>query len=144
MKRRTARQESADGIGTQEPVTLQVPSRSEYAVLARLVTSSVGESVGFGAEDIYDLKLAVTEAVTNVIRHASVGHLRVEYRSLPGVVEVTVADAGKGFDVDRLGQEPGESGGFGLTVVQSLVDEVTIDSSERGTKIRMLRSVAPE
>lgn len=142
MNYRIAQQESGGEIGLQEPVSLRVPSRSDYALLTRLVVSSVGETAGFGPEDIYDLKLAVTEAVTNVIRHASVEYMKVDYRALPGVVEVTVADAGGGFDVAELDREPGEAGGFGLTVIRNLVDEMSIDSGEQGTAIKMTRYAA--
>ena len=81
MNFETARAASESGrLEVQEPVYLRIPSRAEYVLLARLVVSSVGQLAGFGAEDIYDLKLAVTEAVTNVIRHAAVNELRIEYR----------------------------------------------------------------
>lgn len=142
MNYRTAQQESGGEIGHQEPVSLRVPSRSEYALLARLVVSSVGEGAGFSPEDIYDLKLAVTEAVTNVIRHTAVESMQVDYRSLPGVVEVTVTDSGGGFNVEELEREPGEAGGYGLAVIRNLVDEVVLDSGDRGTRIRMTRHAA--
>jgi serine/threonine-protein kinase RsbW len=141
---RTAQQESGGEIGHQEPVSLRVPSSSEYALLTRLVISSVGEASDFAPEDIYDLKLAVTEAVTNVIRHAAVDSMKVDYRSLPGVVEVTVTDAGGGFDVAELNREPGEAGGFGLAVIRNLVDEVVLDSTGRGTTIKMVRYAAKD
>lgn len=137
-----AQQESSGEIGLQEPISLKIPSQPEYALLARLVVSSVGGVAGFGPEDVYDLKLAVTEAVTNVIRHAAVEHMRVDYRVLPGVVEVTVTDAGGGFDIAELDSEPGESGGFGLAVIQHLVDEVVVDSAEGRTTLKMTRHAA--
>lgn len=123
---------------------MRVPSSSEYVLLTRLVVSSVGEAADFAPEDIYDLKLAVTEAVTNVIRHAAVDSMRVDYRSLPGVVEVTVTDAGGGFDVAELNREPDEAGGFGLAVIRNLVDEVVLDSTGRGTTIKMTRYAAKD
>lgn len=144
MNYRTAQQESGGEIGHQEPVSLCVPSSSEYVLLTRLVVSSVGEAADFAPEDIYDLKLAVTEAVTNVIRHAAVDSMKVDYRSLPGVVEVTVTDAGGGFDVAELNREPGEAGGFGLAVIRNLVDEVILDSTGRGTTIKMIRHAAKD
>lgn len=135
----TAQHESKGEVGLQEPISLRIPSRSDYALLARLVVSSVGATAGFGPEDIYELKLAVSEAVTNVIQHASVDYMQVDYRVLPRVVEVTVTDAGGGFNIAELAREPGEHGGFGLTVIRNLVDEVTLDSAERGTTLKMTR-----
>jgi serine/threonine-protein kinase RsbW len=133
------------GADSTEPIVLELPSSSEYVLLARLVVSCVGQLAGFEPEDIYDMKLAVTEAATNVIRHAVVESFQVEYRVLPRVVEVTVIDKGGGFDAGELAGKPGEHGGFGLAVIRALVDEVMVDSSAGGTRLRMVRrAVLPE
>ncbi len=140
MNRETAKMSEGDGIGLSEPISLRIPSRSEYALIARLVVSQVGQAAGFGPEDVYDLKLAVTEAVTNVIRHAAVDDFEIEYRARPEVVEITVTDAGGGFEADEPAPAPGYEGGFGLAVIRSLVDEVILDSaSGGGTRLRMIR-----
>jgi serine/threonine-protein kinase RsbW len=133
------------GADSTEPIVLELPSSSEYILLARLVVSCVGQLAGFESEDIYDMKLAVTEAATNVIRHAVVESFQVEYRVLPRIVEVTVIDKGGGFDAGELAGKPGEHGGFGLAVIRGLVDEVMVDSSAGGTRLRMVRrAVLPE
>jgi anti-sigma regulatory factor (Ser/Thr protein kinase) len=54
-------------------------------------------------------------------------------------VEISVIDTGGGFDVGDLTEEPGEHGGFGLAVIRSLVDEVVLDSSTDGTRLKMIR-----
>ncbi len=128
------------GLECPEPIVLELPSSSEYVLLARLVVSCAGQLAGFEPEDVYDLKLAVTEAATNVIRHAAVGSFQVEYKILPGAVEVTVLDEGGGFDVEGFTTRPGEHGGFGLAVIRSLVDELVLDSSPSGgTRLKMIR-----
>ncbi len=130
------------GLGISEPIILEIPSSSEYVLLARLVVSCAGQLAGFGPEDVYDLKLAVTEAATNVIRHAAVESFQIEYRTVPRVVGVTVTDAGGGFDAAALSSSPGEHGGFGLAVIRSLVDEVALESTKNGTRLRMVRRAA--
>ncbi len=136
----TMENQEEKGVKTAEPVVLELPSSSEYILLARLVVTCAGQLAGFEPEDVYDLKLAVTEAATNVIRHAAVGSFQIEYRVLPRVVEITVADEGGGFDVEKLAGKPGEYGGFGLAVIRSLVDEVILDSTAGGgTRLTMIR-----
>lgn len=131
------------GSGIPEPIVLELPSGSEYLLLARLVVSCAGQLAEFEPEDVYDLKLAVTEAATNVIRHTTVRNFQVEYKVLPGTVEITVVDRGGGFDVKELTEEPGEHGGFGLAVIRSLVDEVVLESSPEGTRLKMIRRATP-
>jgi serine/threonine-protein kinase RsbW len=126
-------------VGGLEPVSLVLPSSPEYVMLARLVAGQVGRLVGFEPEDIYDLKLAVTEAATNVIRHAAVESYEIEFRALPRAVEVFVTDAGGGFQLSELPDEPDDQGGFGLKVIENLVDELALESKGEGTRMRMLR-----
>ncbi|MBA2512151.1 MAG: ATP-binding protein [Rubrobacter sp.] len=126
-------------VGGLDPVSLVLPSSAEYVMLARLVAGQVGRLAGFEPEDIYDLKLAVTEAVTNVIRHAAVDAYEVEYRVIGRTVEVTVTDAGGGFRRSDLAGKPDEQGGFGLTVIENLVDELVLDSKGDGTRMKMIR-----
>lgn len=139
MDYRVTQQKSGAEMGDQEPVSLRVPSSPEYVLLPRLVVSSLGETAGFGAEDVYDLKLAITEAVTNVIQHAAVESMLVEYRAAPGKLEVSVLDSGAGFNVEALEGEPGENGGFGLNIIRSLVDEMYLDSNGSGTTVKITR-----
>jgi serine/threonine-protein kinase RsbW len=126
-------------FGETEPIILELPSSSEYVLLARLVVSCAGQLAEFEPEEVYDLKLAVTEAVTNVIRHTAVDSFQIEYRILPRAVEITVTDEGGGFDVGELTGKPGEHGGFGLMVIRSLVDEVILNSTAGGTRLKMIR-----
>lgn len=130
----------ANDVEPVEPLRLTIPSSSEYVLLARLVVSHVGQVAGFGPEEIYDLKLAVTEAATNVIRHAAVDSFEIQYRALPGEVEITVSDAGGGFEVNDIAPPVEGQGGFGLSVIRNLVDEMTIDSTAGGgTRLKMVR-----
>src|SRR3712207_7755099 len=92
MERETAEINEGEGLEFSEPVSLTLPSSPKYMLLARLVVTQVGRLAGFGPEDVYDLKLAVTEAATNVIRHAAVENYEIEYRVLPRAVEITVID----------------------------------------------------
>lgn len=140
MGRETTEAREEEEIGTAEPISLKIPSRAEYVLLARLVVSNVGSLAGFEQHDIYDLKLAITEAATNVIRHADVDHFEIEYRLASGAVEITVEDTGDGFREEDFTGDAGSQGGFGLAVIRSLVDELALESTAGGgTRLRMVR-----
>src|SRR5918995_3695168 len=139
MDRETARIVE-EGSGLSDPISLTLPSSPEYVLLARLVMGQAGRLAGLEPDEVYDLKLAVTEAVTNVIRHASVENYEIEYRLLPSGVEVSVTDTGGGFSVAELTGEPDEDGGVGLAVVRNPVDELVLDSTRGGgTRLKMIR-----
>jgi len=143
MERETAKA-TEEGSGFRDPISLTLPSSPEYVLLARLVMGQAGRLAGLEPEEVYDLKLAVTEAVTNVIRHASVESYEIQYRILSSGVEVSVMDAGGGFNLADLTGEPGEYGGFGLAVIRNLVDELVLDSTRGGgTRLKMIRHSGP-
>lgn len=125
-------------------VVLELPARAEYLLLARLAATGVGRSVGLSEETVADLKLAVTEAVANVVRHAypdgaDLG-VTLELYALDGRVEAVVTDRGRGLDhvdVPLPDTEPGE-GGMGLSIIRAIADEVelTVGPEGRGTRVR--------
>ena len=98
-------------------------------LLARLEMGQAGRLAGLEPEEVYDRKLAVTEAEANVIRHASLDSYEIQDKILPSGVEVSVTDAGGGFSVAELAGEPDEHGGFGLAVIRNLVDELVLEST---------------
>ena len=61
-------------------VTLVMPAKSEYLILARLALAGIARETPIDESVLADLKLAVTEACGNAVRHA--------YGDDPGVVRV--------------------------------------------------------
>ena len=125
-------------------VVLEVPAKPEFLLLARLAATGVGRSAGASEETIADLKLAVTEAVANAVRHAyppeAPGRVSVELSAGDGRLEIAVSDEGRGLGDAQLaphGVEPGESG-MGLSIIRAIADEVEVGAGVdgRGTRVR--------
>ncbi len=60
-------------------VLLTVPAKPEYIVLTRLALSAVCRLTPLQPEDVADLKLAVTEAATGLVKDNSVEQLSCEF-----------------------------------------------------------------
>jgi serine/threonine-protein kinase RsbW len=126
-------------------VVLELPAKAEFLLLARLAATSVGRSAGASEETIADLKLAVTEAVANAVRHAyppdDAGRVTVELQATPGHLEIVVSDTGKGVgdaDLEGSGGEPAGESGMGLSIIRAIADEVDVGAGAegRGTRVR--------
>jgi anti-sigma regulatory factor (Ser/Thr protein kinase) len=83
-----------------------------------------------------DVRLMVSELVTNSLRHAELGDadaIRLAVGVSDATVRVEVSDPGKGFDpVEDVPTDPGRRTGWGLFLVETLADRWGVDRS-RGT-----------
>ena len=97
-------------------------------------------------EALHDLKLALTEACTNSVKHAygenSVGNVDIVYELLADRLAVEIGDAGSGFDPNS-GPDNGdelEEGGLGIAIIRALTDEVEIGEREGGgSRLRFVK-----
>lgn len=128
-------------------VRLRVPARAEYVALARLALSGLADIVAVPEELLADLKLALTEAVSNSVRHAYAdggGFVSVAYVLSPDALAVEVEDDGKGFDPERPPALEGEElteGGLGIAIIRTIVDEFELHSQPgvRGSRLRFVK-----
>nr|WP_188880686.1 anti-sigma F factor [Alicyclobacillus cellulosilyticus] len=134
---------------------IQFASRSENESFARVAVAAFVAQMDPTVEQLTELKTAVSEAVTNAIIHGyeeGPGEVRIECRIRDGTVEVVVEDDGVGIaDIEQARQpmytsRPElERSGMGLTIMESFVDELIIDSAPgRGTRVIMRKTIAPK
>jgi serine/threonine-protein kinase RsbW len=124
-------------------VALTIPARAEYIALCRLALTGIARTRALQAEIVADLKLALTEACSNSVRHAydegRDGVVQVSYRLDDERIEVEVADDGAGFDPGVLerAQEELDEGGLGIAIIRAVTDELEIGPNPRGAGSRL-------
>lgn len=128
---------------------LEFPSRAENIGVVRLAVASFASRLPFTVSDIqHDLRVAVSETVTNAVVHAyprQAGRVVVETWVEAGRLIVTVQDWGRGFDPAAVAEpNPDEEHmGIGLQIVRACMDRVEIESAPgRGTLVRMEKAPA--
>jgi serine/threonine-protein kinase RsbW len=125
-------------------IRLTLPARPENVAVVRHVLGALGEALRLPDPVVEDMRLAVTEACTNVVRHAyegGDGTIDVIVRPMGEELEVVVADAGRG-----IGPSPDTAGpGLGLPLIAALTDHLEIERRrDQGSRLimRFLRSRA--
>ena len=129
-------------------VSLRIPAKAEYITLCRLALTGLSRVRPVAEETLADLKLALTEACSNSIRHAygdaAGGHVDIRYELLPDRLSIEVLDDGAGFDPEA--EDGGESddlteGGLGIAIIRSVADEFEIESrpGTRGSRLRFVK-----
>lgn len=125
-------------------IEMIVPSKPEYLGVVRLTVSGIANRMGYTYEEIEDIKIAVTEACTNVVFHAyeevDEGKTKLNFVVYEDRLEIFVIDQGKSFDKKAVHEKVGpvdsnvaveklNEGGLGLFLIESLMDKVEITSN---------------
>jgi serine/threonine-protein kinase RsbW len=139
-----AADEELEGIRT---VRLRIPARAEFIALARLALSGLAHIVDLSDELVADLKLALTEAVSNSVRHAyadGAGFVSIAYELSRHTLAIEVVDDGEGFDPERPPSLEGEElteGGLGIAIIKTIADEFELNSQAgiRGSRLRFAK-----
>jgi serine/threonine-protein kinase RsbW len=129
-------------------VRLTIPAKAEFITLVRLALSGISNLRPLDDETLGDLKLAVTEACSNSVRHAyrdgREGAVQVLYELHPDRLVVEVCDDGEGFPVDHELPVTAESvaeGGLGIAIIRELADELEVGPGEsgKGSRLRFVK-----
>ncbi|TMM23966.1 MAG: ATP-binding protein [Actinobacteria bacterium] len=128
-------------------VRLTIPAKAEYITLGRLALTAIARVRPLTEEALSDLKLALTEACTNSVRHAyregRAGTVEIVYQIEPDRLVVEVADDGQGFKPSELaggGNGDLSEGGLGIAIIRAVADEVEIGERESGgSRLRFVK-----
>ncbi|MET0559741.1 MAG: ATP-binding protein [Solirubrobacterales bacterium] len=125
----------------RRPRTIAVSSAATPAAIAELRHRAAEFATAHGADAklTADVALAVSEAVTNVVKYAygpepgaDAGKVELHGDADSGWLEVRVCDEGDGF-----GKGASDGLGLGLSIMASLSAELTIVQEGDGTEVRM-------
>jgi serine/threonine-protein kinase RsbW len=131
---------------------LVIDSRFEAVSQARDWLAKRAVRAGFPSGSVNDLKLALTEAVTNIVRYAYDGEPGHEIiLSLlidDDALTVVIRDFGRPFDgsnhqAPNLNASDPQENGYGIFLIKRLMDEVHYDaSSGTGTTLTLVKQRA--
>ena len=128
---------------TYETIKMEITANPAYVSIIRLTTSGIANKVGFCMDDIEDLKVAVSEACTNAIKHSSDDRFTIIYTMIENGLTIEIIDNGNGYDTSSINEPDIENlkeSGMGLFIIEALMDEVSIESQEdKGTSIKMTK-----
>ena len=92
-------------------IEMKFPAKAEYVGVSRLSVSGVASRMGFSYEDIEDLKIALSEAVSNVVEHAysedEDGDITIGFGVYENRIEIMVADHGGSFNLQEIKNDIG-------------------------------------
>jgi len=127
-------------------VRLTIPAKAEYITLCRLALTGISRLRPLSEETLADLKLALTEACSNSVRHAyrdGDGRVEIVYELEPDRLAIEVTDDGAGFEAQRphAGDEELSEGGLGIAIIRAIADELELGPKPNGpgSRIRFVK-----
>ncbi len=128
---------------------LEFNSRPENVAFARVAVAAFAAQVDFTLSDLEEIKVAVSEAVTNAIIHGYDNNpccmVRLEMKIVEEFMELEIIDNGKGIEDITRAMEPAystdpERMGLGFAFMQSFMENLKVSSSPgKGTRVKMSR-----
>jgi len=129
--------------GDAVTVRLTIPARAEYITLCRLALTGIARLRELSDELLADLKLALTEAASNSVRHAygdeDAGVVDISYQLFADRLVIEVRDEGEGFDPAEAEGNAAElsEGGLGIAIIRAIADEVEFGAQPGGKGSRL-------
>jgi len=125
-------------------VRLTIPARPEYITLCRLALTGLARLRPMSDELVADIKLALTEAASNSVRHAygaDGGRVEIAYELSGDRLVIEVNDEGEGFDAAEDGDlgdlENLTEGGLGIAIIRAIADEFVLSRGPQGRGSRL-------
>ena len=135
---------------------MEIKALLENVAAVRVAVSSFISNLDITIDELMDVKTAVSEAVTNAIEHGYYGILDDNSTVIVNMyissndydeIKIEIIDMGIGIDDIDLVTTPTytskpelEHAGMGFTIMETFMDEISIDSSkDSGTTITLLK-----
>jgi serine/threonine-protein kinase RsbW len=131
--------------------TQSFPARYESLAAIDQFIAAAAEQAGFDECTVYQVRLAVDEACSNIIEHAYGGEgsdiIECSYRIQGEELIVILRDTGQPFDPETVPEpnlssnlEDRTGGGLGLYLIRQIMDKVDFDfESEAGNVLTMVK-----
>lgn len=134
----------------ENSMKIEFPSLSVNEKFARTAVAAFFTQLNPTLEEIEDIKTAVSEAVTNAVIHAygeTRGIITIECSYEADTAKITITDHGCGIeniDLARTplfsGKEDSERSGLGFTVMETFMDDISVESSpQKGTTVTLIK-----
>ena len=129
-------------------VELTIPIIHDMELAATKTAEVVAKHMGLDEEKSAEISMALIEATINAFEHSDsqAGNVEIHFVIQGDTLLITVTDRGKGFDKSKVKipkiEEKISSDfkrGWGLQLIQELMDTVKYESSEEGTTVTMTK-----
>ncbi|WP_409227367.1 ATP-binding protein [Gudongella sp. SC589] len=112
-------------------IVVTIPKKPDYTSMIRLISSSIGNKVGYNIDEIEDLKVAMGEAFILSYGKSSDESIEIEFQIHKNKLEVSLH-----WNITG-GNEESKEAALGRMIIESLMDEAYYTDEE----IRLIKYI---
>lgn len=130
-------------------VILVLPMLPDMELAATKTAEALGQYISMDDDKLADISLALIEACLNAFEHSKSedSNVTVIFTVYPDQLKIELKDKGVGFDPSKIAAPDITSKvmgkqrkrGWGMHLMKSLMDDVSIRSDESGTVVTMIK-----
>lgn len=133
----------------KDVIKLSIPNKPEFVSVVRLTASSVASRMGFNIEEIEDIKVAIAEACTSVIKFESLqedenNNIDIEFQLSKNELTIIVKGLSTGICKESLEKShilDTEEANLGMFIIKSLMDDIECITDVNVTKLKMIKKI---
>jgi serine/threonine-protein kinase RsbW len=133
----------------KDTLIITIPSHPKYLSVVRAVTVKIGQLHEINETIIEDIKLAIDEACTNIIKHAYKGDtskkIILKYKVLQRSFKVIIEDSGIKSNIDVMkgrSLEDVRPGGLGIHLINRVFDIFEFDEKKKkGNRLKLVKYI---
>ena len=117
---------------------------------AEQAANEIATQIGFNAEEVLQIAMAVREAAVNAVLHGNAydpaKKVNLDFERTGDDLVITIRDQGKGLDPSKIPDPLApenllKTSGRGIFLIRSFMDDVQINPSTSGTEIKLIKHV---
>ncbi|WP_427340708.1 ATP-binding protein [Caloranaerobacter sp. DY30410] len=123
-------------------INLTIPARAEYVSVVRLTSSAIASRIGFDIEEIEDIKVAIAEACTMIIKNGENQNIDIKFEIMEDRLIINIQ--AKQFVCQERYDEVSDiddNRSLSILIIESLMDGVRCENCDGIVCLKMMKKL---
>ncbi|WP_066505245.1 ATP-binding protein [Abyssisolibacter fermentans] len=122
-----------------DSIKMILKKKPEYVSIIRITVSSIANKMGFNIEEIDDIKLALGETCTSLIKKSTdnESEYNIEFIIKEDSLSIIIEDLNNSYDIENC---RGDKKDLSFFIINTLMDEVVCNKNGKSIKVLLVKN----